>query len=265
MTTSTPGDHDAPPRPAADADTWREFGSALRSLRESWARLTLQQLADAHPALKVSTISDHENGKPVRRYEWLGAHVTVCLRAQRPAITRDQIDAEMHHWRDAWTRLGQAPNPLAVPPPRAAPVAPEAADDAAPTPAPVAPAAANEPAPTRRRVRLPRRRVLLISGAAVALVVAAAVYATATGLFEREPGPGLAQFASPPAQAVPVHASGTVDDLGTKEGIDLDTGQRRGQDDPGVDISFSSASTHMDAMDERVYYQEGYAKLSLKK
>jgi pyruvate/2-oxoglutarate dehydrogenase complex dihydrolipoamide acyltransferase (E2) component len=58
-----------------------------------------------------------------------------------------------------------------------------------------------------------------------------------------------------PVPAPAVYASGTVDDLGTKEGIDLDTGQRRDQNAPGVDISFSSTSTHMDAMHPSVYYQ----------
>lgn len=36
----------------------------------------------------------------------------------------------------------------------------------------------------------------------------------------------------------PVHASGTVDALSVKEGADLDAGQRRDQETPGVDVSF---------------------------
>jgi hypothetical protein len=51
-----------------------------------------------------------------------------------------------------------------------------------------------------------------------------------------------------------VLASGAVEALGAKEGIDLDTGRRKDQNAVGVDISFSSLSTHMDAMSTRVSY-----------
>jgi hypothetical protein len=57
------------------------------------------------------------------------------------------------------------------------------------------------------------------------------------------------------APAAPIYASGNIDNLGTKEGMDLDTGQRHAdQYAPGVDISFSSKSTHLDAHNERVSY-----------
>lgn len=54
---------------------------------------------------------------------------------------------------------------------------------------------------------------------------------------------------------MPFHASGEVDNLNTEEGMDLDTGQRHAdQYAPGVDISFSSRSTHLDAHHLRVSY-----------
>jgi hypothetical protein len=243
MTTSTPGDHDAPPHPTADVTTWAEFGRALRVLRDDWSRLTLQQLADTHPALKVSTISDYETGKPVRRYEWLLAYVTACLRARQPAMTRPQLDAEMAYWRTAWTRLEHAPTPQAPAVPAQRATVPQALPDPDTTPAPAAatPAATDEPPQTRRRVRLPRGRALLISSGAVVLVVAAAVYATATGMFDTAP-------------AVPVHASGTVDDLRGVEGIDLDTNNRADQEASGIDVSPAATATHLNAMANKVTF-----------
>jgi pyruvate/2-oxoglutarate dehydrogenase complex dihydrolipoamide acyltransferase (E2) component len=115
----------------------------------------------------------------------------------------------------------------------------------------------------------------------VVLVVVAVITAATIGAFTTTPDPapapaptaapapltGAVVPASPSAAPAPltssaapvsapaVYASGTVDDLGTKEGIDLDTGQRRDQNAPGVDILFSSTSTHMDAMHPSVSYQ----------
>lgn len=134
--------------------------------------------------------------------------------------------------------------------------------------------------PKSRRVRFPRSRLVLVGGG-VGVLVVAAITTAASGAFTTTPNAapapaptavpapltGLAVPASPSATPAPltsfaapvpapaIYASGTVDDLGTKEGIDLDTGQRLDQNAPGVDISFSSTSTHMDAMDPGVYYQ----------
>ncbi|MGI9003523.1 MAG: hypothetical protein ACR2GH_18025 [Pseudonocardia sp.] len=45
-----------------------------------------------------------------------------------------------------------------------------------------------------------------------------------------------------------------MDDMPTTQGLDLDTGQPADQLEPGVDVSFSSRSTHLDAMGVRVVF-----------
>ncbi|MGH3871297.1 MAG: hypothetical protein ACRDSR_07245 [Pseudonocardiaceae bacterium] len=234
-----------------------EFGRCLRGLRQWAHKITQKALEGKHPALTDATISDHERGTRLPRLEWLHAYVVACLRHRYPDFTREELTAEFEHWRAAWTRLEHAPAPrtLTMPTPRdATPATPPEPATAVPGPEP-APAAITVDKPARsRRVQLPRRRAVLISGGVVVLVVGVAAYATTGGLFEHDPNPGPAHFAGNTATAVPVHASGTVDNLGTKQGIDLDTGQRLDQNAPGVDISFSSASTHMDAMANRVSY-----------
>jgi Helix-turn-helix domain len=246
MTTSNPPEQDTPPRPS-EAVTVADFGRALRSLRR-WSGLTQKALEDAHPALTDSAISDHERGVRLPRFEWLHAYVVACLRSHRPNLTREELNAEFEHWRTAWTRLEHAPTPQAptVPEQRAtAPTTPPD-PDTAPPPAPVAAtlAATHEPEPQRtRRVWRPRGRAVLISSGAVVLVVAAVVYTTATGLFDRQPDPGPV-----------VHASGTVDDLRGVEGVDLDTNARADQEAPGVDISPAATATHLNAMANKVVF-----------
>ncbi|MGQ0715730.1 MAG: helix-turn-helix domain-containing protein [Pseudonocardiales bacterium] len=239
MTTSNPAEQDTPPRPAA-VTTVADFGRSLRALRR-WSELTQKALEDAHPALTDSTISDHERGTRLPRFEWLHAYVVACLRHRRPNSTREELNAEMTYWRAAWTRLehAQAPQAPAVPTPRAADLT------TPPEPAPVSVAVAvGELAPPPRRVRVPRGRVLLISGGAAVLVIAVAVYAAVTGLFDRKPDdPGPV-----------VHASGTVDDLRGVEGIDLDTNTRADQEAEGVDISPAATATHLNAMANRVTF-----------
>jgi hypothetical protein len=248
MTISNPPEQDTPPRPS-EAVTVADFGRALRSLRR-WSELTQKALEDAHPALTDSAISDHERGVRLPRFEWLHAYVVACLRSHRPSLTREELNAEFEHWRDAWTRLEHAPTPQAatVPEQRATvPTAPPDPDTAT-APAPVAAtlAATHEPEPQRtRRVWRPRGRALLISGGAVVLVVAAAVYATTSGMFDT---------ATPNNPAVPVHASGTVADLRGVEGIDLDTNARADQEASGVDISPAATATHLNAMANKVVF-----------
>lgn len=108
-----------------------------------------------------------------------------------------------------------------------------------------------------------RRRGWLLAAAGVAVILAAGAAATATGVFERPPqtlppvtaGPPSATNTAPqlPTQ-VPVHVVGNADDLPTTHGIDLDTGERLPQLTPGVDVSFSSRSTHLDSMGVRAFF-----------
>jgi hypothetical protein len=51
-----------------------------------------------------------------------------------------------------------------------------------------------------------------------------------------------------------VRVVGNADDLPTSQGIDLDNGKTLAQLTPGVDISFSSRSTHLDSMGVRAFF-----------
>jgi TIR domain len=68
------------------------------------------------------------------------------------------------------------------------------------------------------------------------------------------PGPPLDTSVTAPPPLPPVFASGNVDRLTTPEAIDLDNGRRLDEEAVGMDISFSSESTHLDAMSVRVSY-----------
>ncbi|MGH3806763.1 MAG: helix-turn-helix domain-containing protein [Pseudonocardiaceae bacterium] len=97
-TTSRPPGH--PTRPAA-TPTRYAFAATLQELRE-WSGLTLKALQARHGILKVSTSSDYLRGTRWPRWEWVHALVTVCLTHQ--GLTDPvRIQAELAHWRTAWT------------------------------------------------------------------------------------------------------------------------------------------------------------------
>lgn len=134
---------------------------------------------------------------------------------------------------------------------------PPQAETSEPDPAPHAGLAPTGAPPSRHARGLGRRVWLVGGGATVALVVAGGITAATVGLFDTIPETATTPvpLGGTPVPANTVHASGIVDDLGTKEGLDFDTGQRQAdQYAPGVDISFSSKSTHLDAHHERVSY-----------
>lgn len=95
---------------------------------------------------------------------------------------------------------------------------------------------------------------MLVGAGVVVLIVAAAITAVSTGLFDRTPDPGPAQVRGTTVPAVPVHASGQVENLRGVEGIDLDTNNRADQEAPGVDISPAATATHLNAMANRVVF-----------
>lgn len=85
--------------------------------------------------------------------------------------------------------------------------------------------------------------------------MAAAITATITDLFNpSSPDTRPAQGTGSTVPAVPVHASGQVENLRGVEGIDLDTNGRADQEAPGVDISPAATATHLNAMANRVTF-----------
>lgn len=260
MPTTNPPEQDAPPRPT-EATTVAEFGRALWTLRRKWANLTQKELEDAHPTLTDSTISDHERGVRLPRLEWLYAYVTACLQHRHPDATPEDLNAEFHYWRAAWTRIEHAPTAPAAPVPRATTpeIPPNASQpatvttDASTAPAPQDAPAATTDGPEPRRVRLPRRRVLAGAGVGV-LVVAATITTVSTGTFDHTPDPASAQATGTTTPTTPIHASGQVENLRGVEGIDLDTNGRADQEAPGVDISPAATATHLNAMANKVVF-----------
>jgi hypothetical protein len=256
-----PPSEDSPPATPETATTWKQFGAALRALRDG-RDLTITALEAKNPdALRRSTISAYElgNGRPT--LGWTRIYVTACLRHRNPTLTPERLTAELSRWETAWTRLNREAVTPASPPP--APAAPEPRPTNPNTPpAPVShnqpPATADTTAaddePKSRRVRLPHGRVMLVGGGVVVLVVAAAITATVTDLFNPGLGPEPARFAGTTIPAVAVHASGQIDNLRGVEGIDLDTNGRADQEAPGVDISPAATATHLNAMANRVTF-----------
>lgn len=78
-----------------------DFVETLKKLRK-WSGLTLKELEDRHELLKVSTISDYQRGVRWPRWEWVHAFVTTCL-THRGLTDAMRIQAELAHWRTAWT------------------------------------------------------------------------------------------------------------------------------------------------------------------
>lgn len=95
-TSRSPG---GPTRPAPQP-TRLEFVDALQELR-TWSGLTLTALATRHDILKVSTSSDYQRGVRWPRWEWVHAFITACLTHR--GLTDLHIQAELTHWRTAWT------------------------------------------------------------------------------------------------------------------------------------------------------------------
>lgn len=75
MPTANQPEHSPPPRPT-ETTTRREFGAALRRLRD-WSGLTQKALEASDAALSDATISDHERGVRLPRLEWLHAYVVL--------------------------------------------------------------------------------------------------------------------------------------------------------------------------------------------
>lgn len=92
----------SPPVPTGSSRA--EFGAALRALRH-WAGLTQHGLERAHPDLCDATISDHERGVRLPRWEWVTINVTACLRHRLPEATDAQLAAHVNQWRTQWARL----------------------------------------------------------------------------------------------------------------------------------------------------------------
>jgi hypothetical protein len=303
---------DGPTHPS-ETPTRAEFAHALRDLR-SWSGLTLQDVRDLQPRLRVATSSDYERGVRLPGWEWTYDFVTACLTHPKPPrdpLAPDRLRAELGHWQTAWSHakkqpphepearehVQQAAEPASLEPARpetAGLVAadPEPAAEPMPTSTPEAPAApvVGEPAggdpdsagfADLRHQDAPssaaagtsrRRRGRLLAAAALVVVLAAGTAATATGMFGPSPHAlppatvsqlpptasdtptAAATDASPTPVQAPVRVIGTADDLPTPQGIDLDNGQTLDQLTPGVDISFSSSSTHLDSMGVRSFF-----------
>lgn len=102
-----------PTRPAT-TPTRDAFAAALQELRE-WSGLILKALQVRHGILKRSTSSDYLRGTRWPRWEWVHAFVTVCLTHQ--GVTDPvRIQAELAHWRTAWTHAHHQTGPSQPPP-----------------------------------------------------------------------------------------------------------------------------------------------------
>ncbi|WP_285778611.1 hypothetical protein [Microtetraspora sp. NBRC 13810] len=223
-------------------------------------------MRDRSDRLPITTTSDYERGKAWPRYEWVAEFVVVCLRHRLPQATRAQLDAELVHWQRAWTYTDRhrtagpataSPEPAhhTAPPPEGAVPVPDAvptlAPPASPPHPPETPGGAAPDGESPRRAQS-ARSWWWVGAVAVAVLAGGVVVAVRAGVFGAAPDLAASEVAGP---ASAVLASGAVEALGTKEGMDLDTGQRNpDQNAAGVDISFSSSSTHLDAMSTRVSY-----------
>jgi Helix-turn-helix domain len=244
--------------PAPTGATVRDFGASLRALRE-WSRVTQKALEHAHPALSDSTISDHERGVRFPRWEWVAMYVEVCVRHRQPSATGPQLAAALTPWRTTWGQLNRADS---APAPVAPATVPAAAVDAAdahpvtdhadPTPEPVA----AEPPTSGAASYTPRgkRRRWIVVAVPAVVAVSGVAAAAALGAFDTSRGAPGTTTSLTPSLTPAVHANGTVEALRRDEGIDLDTNTRKDQNATGVDISFSSGASHLDAMSTRVTF-----------
>lgn len=141
---------DNPTHPSA-TPTRTEFARALRELR-LWSGLTLEEVRDLQPRLRVATSSDYERALRLPGWEWVHGFVTTCLNHPKPPhrpLSPHRLRGELEHWQTAWGHAKKHPTPEPQPEPEPEPPTRDHVEPADPEPPDAVPAADTaQPAPT---------------------------------------------------------------------------------------------------------------------
>ncbi|GAB3818858.1 ATP-binding protein [Micromonospora zhanjiangensis] len=103
------------------AQSPKEFGQALRTLRERWAKLAIDRMRDPRSKqcwkeLRRESIQAFECGirQPATEaevYEFIRCFVCACLRGE-PEV---EVSAQVTRWQNAWRQIAQLPTPITRP------------------------------------------------------------------------------------------------------------------------------------------------------
>ncbi len=103
---------DNPTHPSA-TPTRTGFARALRELR-LWSGLTLEEIRDLQPRLRVATSSDYERALRFPGWEWVYDFVSTCLTHPKPPhrpLAPHRLRGELEHWQTAWVTPRNTPHP----------------------------------------------------------------------------------------------------------------------------------------------------------
>lgn len=109
---------DNPTHPSA-TPTRTGFARALRELR-LWSGLTLEEIRDLQPRLRVATSSDYERALRFPGWEWVYDFVSTCLTHPKPPhrpLAPHRLRGELEHWQTAWGHAKKHPTPEPQPEP----------------------------------------------------------------------------------------------------------------------------------------------------
>ncbi|ONI72604.1 hypothetical protein ALI144C_42000 [Actinosynnema sp. ALI-1.44] len=227
-----------------------------------WAGLTQKSFEDStlRPVTSDSTLSRYETGAGLPRQEWIHDFLDRCLTrrwGRKPGA--HQLAAELRPWIIARAHLTTTHEAPAIPAQTSKLVEPAddiftAEDEPECVHPPVVVAGRGTATWTSTRTprwdrsrRSPRWACWTLGGACVALAAMIVIAASSGTPRHTAETMAMAMFGDP----APAHNTGSADNLLGNEGIDLDTGQRRLQRTPGVDISFSDRSTALYATGNR--------------
>ncbi|WP_432920726.1 ATP-binding protein [Microbispora sp. CA-135349] len=121
MAGMSPGHHREPFPDPADARTLKEFGTALRRMRERCAKLAVDRMRDPgsrdcwkelrREFIQAVECGFHQAESDDDVHDFLSCFIRACLRGRPEA----EVTAEVVRWQNAWRQLSRLPAPDAPP------------------------------------------------------------------------------------------------------------------------------------------------------